>query len=71
MSKTHPPAPRPIESSDERLDEALGETFPASDPIAVDAAEPEGEAKHGKTARAGGSAKDKEPQAKRPPPPAR
>jgi hypothetical protein len=68
MSKTHPPAPRPIESSDERLDEALGETFPASDPIAVDAAEPEGKAKHGKSAPVGGSAKDKESKAKRPPP---
>ncbi|PTB21951.1 hypothetical protein C9I57_04825 [Trinickia symbiotica] len=71
MPKTHPPAPRPIESSDDRLDEALGETFPASDPIAVDAAEPKGERKHAKTAQADGSAKDKKSKAKRPPPPAR
>jgi hypothetical protein len=40
MSKPQPPAPHPVESSDERLDEALCETFPASDPIAVDATEP-------------------------------
>jgi hypothetical protein len=40
MSTVQPPAPHPVESSDERLDEALCETFPASDPIAVDATEP-------------------------------
>ncbi|CAG9255427.1 conserved hypothetical protein [Paraburkholderia caribensis] len=31
-----PKAPDKHPSSDERLDEALDETFPASDPIAVD-----------------------------------
>lgn len=30
----------PVESADSRLDEALEESFPASDPIAVDPAEP-------------------------------
>ncbi len=35
MSKTRPPAPHPLDSLEERLDEALEETFPASDPIAV------------------------------------
>jgi hypothetical protein len=36
----NPPAPEPVESVDDRLDEALEETFPASDPIAVDPTEP-------------------------------
>jgi hypothetical protein len=40
MPKAQPPAPHPVEPLDERLDEALCETFPASDPIAVDATEP-------------------------------
>ena len=35
-----PPDPHPVESAEDRLDEALDETFPASDPIAVDPAEP-------------------------------
>ncbi|SDQ49051.1 hypothetical protein SAMN05443245_1577 [Paraburkholderia fungorum] len=44
-SKKHPePKPAssasPAESMDSRLDEALEESFPASDPIAVDPAEP-------------------------------
>lgn len=30
----------PVESDDDRLDEALEESFPASDPIAVDMADP-------------------------------
>ncbi len=30
----------PVESMDSRLDEALEESFPASDPIAVDPVEP-------------------------------
>jgi hypothetical protein len=36
------PAPHasPVESVDSRLDEALEESFPASDPIAVDPVEP-------------------------------
>ena len=40
MPKTLPPAARPTDTLDERLDEALCETFPASDPIAVDPIEP-------------------------------
>jgi hypothetical protein len=36
MSKPKSQIPKPAESTDERLDEALEETFPASDPIAVD-----------------------------------
>ncbi|MEJ8799773.1 hypothetical protein WKR88_26170 [Trinickia caryophylli] len=49
MTATQPaPASHPVESSDDRLDEALGETFPASDPIAVDPAEPDGQAEHPK-----------------------
>jgi hypothetical protein len=40
MSKPKPHAPEPVETVEDRLDEALDETFPASDPIAVDAAEP-------------------------------
>lgn len=32
--------PTPAESEDSRLDEALEESFPASDPIAVDTADP-------------------------------
>ncbi|MGF6754732.1 hypothetical protein [Paraburkholderia sp. GAS42] len=35
MSKPKPGAPEPVDPSDARLDEALDETFPASDPIAV------------------------------------
>ena len=43
----------PAESADSRLDEALEESFPASDPIAVDVSEPrhlpeEGGASRGK-----------------------
>jgi hypothetical protein len=38
--KPKPPDPQPVESAEDRLDEALDETFPASDPIAVDPAEP-------------------------------
>lgn len=30
----------PLESTDSRLDEALEESFPASDPIAIDVTEP-------------------------------
>ncbi|MFM0070942.1 hypothetical protein PQQ86_07165 [Paraburkholderia sediminicola] len=33
-------AQAPAESADSRLDEALEESFPASDPIAVDMSEP-------------------------------
>jgi hypothetical protein len=33
-------AGQPAESADSRLDEALEESFPASDPIAVDMSEP-------------------------------
>ncbi|WP_181969776.1 hypothetical protein [Paraburkholderia sp. DHOC27] len=40
MSKPKPHAPEPVETADDRLDEALDETFPASDPIAIDADEP-------------------------------
>lgn len=40
MPTAKPPVSHPVESSDERLDEALSETFPASDPIAVDPTEP-------------------------------
>jgi hypothetical protein len=44
-SKKHPvshsvEAPSAAETADRRLDEALEESFPASDPIAVDLAEP-------------------------------
>ncbi|WP_198665452.1 hypothetical protein [Paraburkholderia kururiensis] len=42
----HPDAAHPVEPADERLDEALEETFPASDPIAVDPAEPPEKQKH-------------------------
>jgi hypothetical protein len=35
MSKTQPPAPLPVDALEQRLDEALDETFPVSDPIAV------------------------------------
>ncbi|HEV3423561.1 MAG TPA: hypothetical protein VG105_07210 [Paraburkholderia sp.] len=35
MSKPKSNAPAPVETADDRLDEALEETFPASDPIAV------------------------------------
>ena len=40
MSKPKPHAPEPLETAEDRLDEALEETFPASDPIAVGTAEP-------------------------------
>ncbi|CAE6829690.1 hypothetical protein R69927_03832 [Paraburkholderia domus] len=55
--KHHAPQPKestqPAESADSRLDEALEESFPASDPIAVDVSEPrhlpeEGGASRGK-----------------------
>jgi hypothetical protein len=37
---THPKdAAQPLESAEDRLDEALEESFPASDPIAVDVGE--------------------------------
>ena len=39
MSKPKPSAPPPAETGEDRLDEALDETFPASDPIAVDPTE--------------------------------
>lgn len=44
-SKKHPEThraetPTPAESEDSRLDEALEESFPASDPIAVDTGDP-------------------------------
>lgn len=39
MSKPKHNAPPPVETAEDRLDEALDETFPASDPIAVDPAE--------------------------------
>jgi hypothetical protein len=35
MSKPKPHAPAPVETAEDRLDEALDETFPASDPIAI------------------------------------
>ena len=34
------PTQRPAESAESRLDEALEESFPASDPIAVDTTDP-------------------------------
>lgn len=40
MSTAQPRTPEPAEPADERLDEALEETFPASDPIAVNPTEP-------------------------------
>ena len=41
QSATHPTqAQPPAESADSRLDEALQESFPASDPIAVDVTDP-------------------------------
>jgi hypothetical protein len=40
MSKTQPPTPLPVDALEQRLDEALDETFPASDPIAVAPTEP-------------------------------
>ncbi len=36
MSKPKPHAQEPVDPVDQRLDEPLEETFPASDPIAVD-----------------------------------
>jgi hypothetical protein len=44
-SKKHPEAqsaktPPPVDSVESRLDEALEESFPASDPIAIDPVEP-------------------------------
>ncbi|WEY37375.1 hypothetical protein [Paraburkholderia sp. SUR17] len=44
--RPQPDAAHPVESADERLDEALEETFPASDPIAVDPTEPEDKGKN-------------------------
>ncbi len=40
MSTSKPNTPKPPLTEDQRLDEALEETFPASDPIAVDPHEP-------------------------------
>jgi hypothetical protein len=40
MPKPKPGAPEPVKAAEDRLDEALDETFPASDPIAVDISEP-------------------------------
>jgi hypothetical protein len=40
MSKPKPHTPEPVETAEDRLDEALDETFPASDPIAVGSGEP-------------------------------
>jgi hypothetical protein len=49
MSKPTPRAPEPktVDESEDRLDEALEETFPASDPIAVHPEEDEGKAPKG------------------------
>jgi hypothetical protein len=48
-SKQHTPkTPDDHPSSDDRLDEALDETFPASDPIAVDPHEDDEENRQGK-----------------------
>ncbi|AUT52037.1 hypothetical protein C2L66_09335 [Paraburkholderia caribensis] len=44
----NPKAPDTHPSSDERLDEALDETFPASDPIAVDPDEDDDDNRQGK-----------------------
>jgi hypothetical protein len=44
MSKPKPSTPHPAEADQDRLDEALEETFPASDPIAI---EPDEEANDG------------------------
>lgn len=44
MSKPKPRAPEPVDPTDDRLDEALEETFPASDPVAVHPEEDEGKA---------------------------
>ncbi|WP_345813792.1 hypothetical protein AAGS40_05855 [Paraburkholderia sp. PREW-6R] len=45
--KAHPSQPaaqpadeQPLESVDSRLDEALEESFPASDPVAIDSTDP-------------------------------
>lgn len=35
MSTSKPKAQEPLQTPDDRLDEALNETFPASDPIAI------------------------------------
>lgn len=45
QKQQHAPRPKeaaqpPAESADSRLDEALEESFPASDPVAVDMSEP-------------------------------
>ena len=51
MSTSKQPTPKtPDEhsSSDDRLDEALDETFPASDPIAVDPDEEDEDSQQGK-----------------------
>lgn len=42
MSKAKPPPPEPADPTDDRLDEALEETFPASDPVAVHPEEDQG-----------------------------
>lgn len=68
MPHTQPPLPRRTKSSDERLDEALDQTFPASDPIAVDAAEPPNQDKRAKIGRPRNPANSKNPKGKRPPP---
>ncbi|ACC70895.1 conserved hypothetical protein [Paraburkholderia phymatum STM815] len=48
-TKHHTPkSPEEHPSSDERLDEALDETFPASDPIAVDPDEDDEDGHQGK-----------------------
>ena len=44
----NPKAPDTHPSSDERLDAALDETFPASDPIAVDPDEDDDDNRQGK-----------------------
>jgi hypothetical protein len=66
MSKPKPHAPEPAKAAEDRLDEALDETFPASDPIAVDpgVAPAASEDPHKKSKEHGAShtsAKDKKP----------
>ncbi|HEY1997386.1 hypothetical protein [Paraburkholderia sp.] len=39
MTKPKHDAPDPAKTAEDRLDEALDETFPASDPIAIDPGE--------------------------------
>lgn len=51
MSTSKHPTPKSTDthpSSDERLDEALDETFPASDPIAVHPDQDDDESRQGK-----------------------